>query len=53
MSKEISLKESIPLEQLEALAASLYPVIKEFYKTEQGKQVFDDYIRNKKSSEAA
>lgn len=53
MSNEISIKDSIPLEQLEALAANLYPVIKEFYKTERGKQVFDDYIRNKKSSEAA
>lgn len=53
MPKEISIKESIPLEQLEALVASLYPTIKEFYKTERGKLIFENYIKNKKDSEAA
>ena len=42
-------KIHIPDEQLELLAASFLPVIREFYKTEQGKKLWEEYLKEQEA----
>ena len=37
-------------EQLRMLAASFLPVIREFYKTEQGKKLWEEYLKEQETA---
>ena len=42
-------KIHIPDEQLRLLAASFLPVIREFYKTEQGKKLWEEHLKEQEA----
>ena len=42
-------KIHIPDEQLRMLAASFLPVIREFYKTEQGKKLWEEHLKEQEA----
>ena len=43
-------KIHIPDEQLELLAASFLPAIREFYKTEQGKKLWEEHLKEQETT---
>ena len=43
-------KIHIPDEQLRLLAASFLPVIREFYKTEQGKKLWEEHLKEQETA---
>ena len=43
-------KIHIPDEQLRLLAASFLPTIREFYKTEQGKKLWEEHLKEQETA---
>ena len=48
--KDKNNKIHIPDEQLRLLAASFLPAIREFYKTEQGKKLWEEHLKEQETA---
>lgn len=50
MVKNTTCDFNLTVEQLDALVVSIYPVMQEFFKSDEGKRIYEQYLNEKEDN---